>query len=124
MYDAGKILVGLAVFLCAITSPVWYVAAQGGEVSAPELEISTEVEQCVEPVSYMRSSHMRMLLDWRETVVREGVRTYTASDGSEYEISLTGTCLDCHQDKSVFCDRCHNYLGKTPACWNCHISPE
>ncbi len=72
----------------------------------------------------MRANHMRLLNDWRDLVVREGERTYTAADGKVYEISLTGTCLKCHSNKETFCDRCHDYAGVTPSCWNCHIIPE
>lgn len=124
MYDANKILVGLAIFLCLITFPIWYLAASGKIAFAPKLVIPAEEKQCVEPKEYMRTRHMNLLLDWRESVVRQGIRTYVASDGKEYRISLTGTCLDCHENKGEFCDRCHNYLGKKPACWNCHIAPE
>ena len=62
--------------------------------------------------------------DWREAVVREGIRSYVGSDGREYEISLTETCLGCHSNKSEFCDKCHNYVGVRPDCWDCHNVPE
>jgi hypothetical protein len=69
----------------------------------------------------MRASHMRLLADWRERAVRRGVRTYRASDGREFEISLSGTCLKCHLDKTKFCDRCHEYADVSPGCWDCHV---
>ncbi len=67
---------------------------------------------------------MNMLLDWREEVVRDNLRTYTASDGNEYVKSLTDTCLSCHSPKDEFCDQCHNYVAAQPYCWNCHVIPE
>ena len=76
------------------------------------------------PVSYMRSAHMKLLLDWGNEVVRENVHTFRAYDGKVYPISLTGTCLSCHS-KDRFCDQCHNYVGVAqPNCWNCHVDPE
>ena len=67
---------------------------------------------------------MKLLAAWRDDVVREGKRTYTAADGRVHPISLTGTCLECHSNKKQFCDRCHDYSGAKPACWSCHIIPE
>jgi len=123
MYDAGKVITGLIIFIGVITFPVWYITVGQGAASAPELEIVTEAEQCVEPASYMRVKHTDLLTDWKTSVVRENDRTYIASYGREYEISLTGTCLDCHSNKAEFCDRCHDYAGVKPYCWDCHIIP-
>ena len=124
MYDAGKIIIGLVIFICLITFPVWYALSNRSAASGPELEIVTEEENCVEPVPYMRAKHMELLNDWRQSAVREGNRIYTSSDGEEYDMSLTGTCLDCHANKAEFCDRCHDYTGVKPNCWECHIVPE
>jgi hypothetical protein len=37
---------------------------------------------------------------------------------------LQNTCLNCHNNKSKFCDQCHNYAEVTPYCWECHIEPK
>ena len=124
MYDARKIIFGLVIFLFLVTFPVWYVLANESAASVPELEIVTEEENCVESVPYMRAKHMDLLNDWRQSVVREGDRTYISSSGREYNKSLTGTCLDCHSNKAEFCDKCHDYAGVKPSCWGCHIVPE
>ena len=124
MYDAKKIIIGLVIFLGLVTFPVWYGAINGQASSPPELEIVTDAEQCVESTEYMRSNHMELLTQWQQSVVREGERTYNANDGQRYDISLTGTCLDCHSNKDTFCDRCHDYTGVAPYCWECHIIPE
>jgi len=79
--------------------------------------------RCIEPVAFMRASHMTLLADWRELAVRQGVRTYRAADGREFEISLSRTCLKCHQDRTKFCDRCHDYAAVSPGCWDCHVAP-
>ena len=124
MYDARKIIIGLVIFLCLVTFPVWYVLASEIAASVPELEIVTAEENCVESVPYMRAKHMDLLNDWRQSVVREGDRTYISSSGREYNKSLTGTCLECHSNKAEFCGRCHDYAGVKPSCWGCHIVPE
>lgn len=53
-----------------------------------------------------------------------GTRYYQTSRGEKVYMSLQTTCLDCHSNKTKFCDRCHNYLGVTPFCWDCHVAPE
>ena len=124
MYDAGKIITVLIIFIGVISFPVWYITVSQGATSTPELEIVTEAEQCVEPVPYMKARHMDLLTEWKTSVVRENNRTYIAGDGREYNMSLTGTCLDCHSNKAEFCDRCHDYAGVQPDCWDCHVIPE
>ena len=32
--------------------------------------------------------------------------------------------MNCHTDKTKFCDQCHNYAGVTNKCWDCHIYPK
>lgn len=94
-------------------------------IQPPEPKLPENATQCVESTEYMKSSHMKLLLDWREKYVRENIRVYTASDGKQYDIGLTGTCLEqCHTNKADFCDRCHNYVGVSgPYCMDCHIDP-
>ena len=124
MYNAGKIITGLVIFIILLTSPIWYSAASGRISYVPEPKIVTEEKQCVEPAQYMRENHMHLLDEWRQTAVREGEHTYVASDGKEYEISLSDTCMKCHSNKKEFCDQCHDYTGVQPSCWDCHNAPE
>ena len=86
----------------------------------PEVELPANAKQCVAPVEYMRTSHMNLLIDWRETVVRAGRRDFTAAGGKHYKMSLTPTCLDMSRRPKDFCDRCHEYAAVSPPCWNCH----
>jgi len=124
MYDAGKIIPGIIIFFVLITFPIWLSAASG-DIDAPtELNLPADEDQCIESTEFMRADHMNLLYDWREEVVRDNLRIYTASDGQEYTKSLTDTCLDCHAPKSEFCDQCHNYIGVEPQCWTCHIDLE
>ena len=124
MYDAGKIIPGLIVFLGLMTFPLWYNA--GAAYKAPELEkpAAEKGEECVEPVEWMKAEHMQLLDQWREEVVRNARRTYVNSKGQTYEMSLTNTCLDCHSNKDKFCDTCHDYTSTRPYCWDCHNTKE
>jgi hypothetical protein len=121
MHDAGKVIAGLVVFLAIATSPISYQWAKGAVPGTPELNISPEYETCVAPTQFMRSLHMDLLDDWRDEAVRDGDRTYVAFDGKAYEKSLARTCLgSCHSKQDEFCDRCHEYVGARPYCWDCH----
>jgi hypothetical protein len=125
MRDRSLIILGLIVFLAVVTVPFTYnLAARSGTM--PELVYPENETQCVESKAFMKSSHMQLLIDWRESKVREGVLTYTNSDDRTFNIGLTNTCLaQCHTSKTDFCDRCHTYVGvKGPYCWDCHVDPE
>ncbi|MCG6950372.1 MAG: sulfate reduction electron transfer complex DsrMKJOP subunit DsrJ [Acidobacteria bacterium] len=124
MYDAGKIVAGLAIFVILATSPLWYNALSAAQPDRPELQQPTNGStECVEATDYMRANHMHLLDQWRDTVVREDVRTYTSEAGKDYTMSLTDTCLDCHSNKEQFCDACHTYSAVDPYCWDCHVIP-
>ena len=125
MNDKGKIILGLIVFLVAVTFPLWRgVFAQG---AAPDVALPQgEDVKCIEPRAYMAANHMNMLDSWRDAVVRQGQKTYIASDGAEYDMSLTKTCMrsDCHASRTEFCDKCHTYADVAPYCWDCHVTPD
>jgi hypothetical protein len=126
MYDSGKIITGLIIFVGLFTSPIWYNLYQGKEaLKEPNLILPTKENQkeCIRSNKYMRSYHMEMLNDWRYEVVREGKRSFVSSTGKTFNMSLTKTCLNCHSDKAQFCDQCHNYVGVSPYCWECHLEP-
>ncbi len=125
MRDRGLIYIGLFLFLGVITLPFTYNLVAGNTPKVPELKLPENEKQCVENVDYMRSSHMQLLLNWREATVRENVRIYKTSDGRSFDIGLTGTCLaQCHTNKAEFCDRCHSFMGvEGPYCMDCHIDP-
>ena len=128
MYSTCKVITGLIIFLVLFSFPAWYSVASGKAAYAPEPKVPDSIgatgTQCVEATEYMKVKHMDLLADWKDSVVRQGIRTYVASDGREYRISLTETCLDCHSNKSEFCDQCHDYVGVKPNCWDCHVIPE
>lgn len=124
MYDGGKIIAGLIVFLMLVTFPIWYNAVSGNPNIPPDPKIVTEAKQCVRDTQYMKTMHMNLLNEWRDLVVRGGERYFDAPDGNRYEMSLSNTCMNCHSNKSEFCDQCHNYLDVNPYCWDCHIEPK
>jgi hypothetical protein len=125
-YQGRYILPVLGAFLVVVTLPVWRgVAARGQGFQSPA---NPKGERCIEKKSFMRAEHMRMLVRWRDEVVRENRRTYTASDGRTWEKSLK-TCVACHgqtdaQGKfttaAASCGECHTYVNAKLDCWNCH----
>ncbi len=152
MYDGGKIVAGLIIVVGLLMSPFFF--NWGSAEKAPVLELTEkakEAGQCVASTPYMQLWHMQLLDEWRHTVVREGLRYtgqesedlptrilgglrefmtgdmpqfYEADSGKVYYKSLQMTCMDCHSNKSRFCDQCHDYVGVTPQCWDCHIAPK
>ncbi len=125
MSDRVWILAGLATFVAVLCTPFWH-ARFGAKPSAnaPELVLPVNQKECVAPLETMRARHMRLLIGWREDVVRYRNRSYVAYNGKVYDKSLTHTCLGCH-NKAGFCDRCHSYSGVSgPYCWNCHSEPQ
>lgn len=124
MYDAGKIITGLILFLAVVTSPIWYNVVVGKADYKPDPKIVTQEKQCLAPTAWMTTSHMLLLDDWRNAVVRHGDRTYVTANGRTFNMSLSRTCMECHPNKADFCDRCHNYASVTPYCWDCHVEPK
>lgn len=132
LYDGGKILIGLMVFVGIATFPFYYNI---GKVNAkPELKTDTPAiqawekqygkKECVESKEYMRSEHMQMLNNWRDSVVRDMNRQYVSmTSGKKFNMSLQNGCLECHSNKKQFCDQCHNYMAVKPYCFDCHIQP-
>jgi hypothetical protein len=125
--NLGKIAAGILIFVVLITFIFWY--GKGKTLLQPVLSLDNPAiaqlkdKSCVEDTAFMRTNHMKLLVTWREAVVREGNRHYTATDGRIFETKLSGTCLKCHSNKQQFCDRCHNYVGAKPNCFSCHIIP-
>ena len=120
MYDTGKIVAGIIVFLLLITLPFWYNSASGQAQYVPEFTYDSTATKCIESTEFMRANHMDVLDDWRLEVVRGENRFYKASDGQVYEKSLTNTCMSCHRSTEKFCSKCHDYAAvEQPNCWNC-----
>lgn len=124
MYDKNKILIGLAVFVVFMTYPFWNNLGRAA-YKAPEVEKPKTAQQCVESKEYMRMEHMQMLNNWRDEVVRDGAHEYHSTlNHKVYMKSLTKTCMQCHENKDKFCDKCHATVSVNPYCWNCHVDPK
>jgi len=81
------------------------------------------MDACVAPTAEMRRYHMEYLKHDRDKTVHQGVRDLKNS---------LADCVDCHAAKDgnggyesinadgQFCDKCHNYMAVTLACFQCH----
>jgi hypothetical protein len=129
MYDENKVIPIILVFLIVFAFPLWYnlgkaAAKPDPKTNTPVIEQMKE-KQCIEPKAAMKTSHMKILDEWRYDVVRRDYnRFYTATNGKVYEKSLQNGCMKCHSNKTQFCDQCHNYMEVKPFCWDCHIAPK
>ncbi len=123
MYNKGQILFGLAVFLFLMTFPLWFNAGNARQLPKPEKPKG--YTECVADTQYMRTTHMLLLNDWRDNILREsGSRIGTTKNGTQYVRSLQNGCMKCHANKKKFCDECHTYAAVKPYCWDCHIQPK
>lgn len=123
MSDKLKIGAGVAIGVVLLAFPVLHAVSASAGAAPPDLEMPEEATQCVEDTPFMQANHMNLLSHWRNAVVRDGEREYTSTTGEAYVMSLTGTCLDCHDNRETFCTRCHDYANVSPACWDCHVEP-
>ncbi|MDH4316905.1 MAG: sulfate reduction electron transfer complex DsrMKJOP subunit DsrJ [Desulfobulbaceae bacterium] len=126
IYNSGKIYTGLAIFVLFITFPIWYnhFDASGADQLKKELQKPTVSKECVAPAAEMKASHMKLLNQWRDEVLRDGDREFNVPvEGKMYQKSLQKTCMKCHTSKKKFCDVCHEYASVTPYCWDCHLAP-
>ncbi|SBW10067.1 Hdr-like menaquinol oxidoreductase cytochrome c subunit [uncultured delta proteobacterium] len=123
MYNRRYIIPGIVAFVVACLFPfLLNVAAK--PYSRPALELPQGEKACIEPTSVMQSEHMRILIEWRDAAIRDGKRSYVASDGKIWEASLQNTCMKCHANQQQFCGSCHDANSVRPDCWTCHVKPE
>ncbi|MBF0430739.1 MAG: sulfate reduction electron transfer complex DsrMKJOP subunit DsrJ [Fibrobacteria bacterium] len=123
--DKKWIILGLIIFVGLFTFPIWYNMLKCSAPIQPVV-LSAKAKAagyCVLPKSEMVSAHMQILDEWRDIVVREGERTYTSPSGKIFTMSLSNTCLDCHNNQAEFCDRCHQYASVKTYCMDCHVNP-
>ncbi len=124
MYNKGTIIPGLIIFVLLVTFPLWFNAfSTASDLPKPELPPGGEKE-CVAPAVEMRASHMVMLNEWRDEVLRDGERNTVTVGGKEYRRGLQMACMECHTNKEKFCDSCHEYTSVKPYCWDCHLTPD
>jgi len=82
-------------------------------------------EQCVRETSFMRASHMNLLLHQRDETMKKGIRT------KQYSLK---ECVACHavpgndgqpvsyENPKNFCRSCHDYVAVKIDCFECHAS--
>ena len=141
MKDKPVIIVGLVIAVAVLTFPFWYALAGPRGGSPPQVELPAGESKCVEDRAFMKAHHMELLNQWRDDVVRKGLKEYKSEAyGDIYDMSLTGTCLGCHNatdegaasagddptppGRARFCYQCHAYVDVRPTCWECHLVPE
>jgi hypothetical protein len=125
MRDRPIIYAGLAVFLALFTYPFWRDLSAGATTKGPGQVLPRTAKECVASIEYMKTSHMKLLLEWRDQAVRFNNREFVAYNGKTYTRNLTATCLgQCHGVKADFCERCHNYAAVSATCWDCHLDPK
>jgi len=122
MYNKGLIISGLIIFGLFVTFPVWFSLGDPGKMPKPELPPGGE-KQCVAPAAEMRDTHMQLLNEWRDDVLRNADRVAVTVNGKEYRKGLQTACMQCHSNKEKFCDSCHEYAAVQPTCWDCHLTP-
>jgi cytochrome c len=131
LYHGTYIVPGLALFLALAAFPIWH-GAIGKAQPAFESLPNPQGDRCIESKDYMRTHHMQLLIQWRDEVVRDGERVYTATDGTPWKKSLTQTCMNCHAradargvslTAATYCTDCHTHAGVSLYCWDCHVDP-
>ncbi|HIJ79609.1 MAG: sulfate reduction electron transfer complex DsrMKJOP subunit DsrJ [Desulfobulbaceae bacterium] len=123
MYGKGRIIPALIIFIGLMTAPMWYGSGDASKLPNPEKPKG--YTECVEDTQYMRTSHMKVLNDWRDDILREGgARVATTANGTEYVRSLQNGCMKCHNNREKFCGECHKYASVNPYCWDCHLQPK
>lgn len=124
MHNKKFIIPMLLIVFAIFSAPFWLNLGKGTAVY-PKIVLPTgaDMQTCIEDKDWMRAEHMQLLNAWRDMAVRQDMRTYVASDGRKWEVSLQNTCLKCHSDKVNFCDTCHLANSVEPYCWSCHIIP-
>ncbi len=122
MYNKGTIIPGLIIFVLFVTFPIWFNGLNAGDLPKPELPQGGE-KQCVAPAAEMRATHMQLLNEWRDDVLRDSNREIIEIGGKKYRKGLQMACMQCHTNKEKFCDTCHEYASVKPYCWDCHLTP-
>ena len=89
MYNSGKIIAGLIVFILFVTFPFLFNMGKASAKPKPSIDTPVinqmQVKQCVESKDFMRTEHMQLLNSWRDSVVRNGDRIYVNKAGQEHK---------------------------------------
>lgn len=133
IYNKGWIFLGILVFVAIALFPIYnnfgkVNAKPDPKVDTPEIlkwEQQYGKKECVESKEFMRTEHMQLLNNWRDSVVRDDNRGYISdANHKRFNMSIQNGCMVCHSSKKKFCDECHNYMAVKPYCWDCHLTPD
>ncbi len=125
MYDSGKIITGLVIFVLLTTLPFWYNLCDLGAVPTKDPNLSKDMIAYANlpngvkhpPAEDMRTVHMVMLKGFHANAEAK----LAEQKGKKMP---TMSCLGCHNNKEKTCDSCHAYVGVMPVdCWQCHTKP-
>ncbi|MBQ9537491.1 MAG: sulfate reduction electron transfer complex DsrMKJOP subunit DsrJ [Desulfovibrionaceae bacterium] len=122
LYNKSAVYIGIVILVILLTSPFW-VGLFGHNYTSTGITTPKDQATCIENADFMRAQHMRLLNEWRDKALRDETRTYVATDGKKWEISLQNTCMRCHTNYKSFCEKCHLSNSVSPYCWTCHIIP-
>ena len=103
-----------ALALIVLLPPLYGVAGIVLPKEILDLTIDKPDQECFEDARSMSKNHGSLLRQARDEAVREGIV-------GEVELN---SCLDCHESRARFCDRCHSVAGVAPNCFECHYYPE
>ena len=132
IYNKGWIFLGIMVFVAIALFPFFNNIGKVNAKPDPKLDTPAILKweqlygkkECVESKEFMRTEHMQLLNNWRDSVVRDDNRGYISdSNHKRFDMSIQNGCMVCHSNKKKFCDECHNYMAVKPYCWDCHRAP-
>jgi len=104
--DRPLILAGLTLFVGLVTTPSGTALSTEKRPSPLRRSNSLPGKAVRRATSYMRSSHMRLLEDWRNEAVRDGQRQFVAFNGKTYDKNPNPHLRHaCHTDRKEFCGR-------------------
>jgi hypothetical protein len=98
--------------LCALVAFAARPAAR-----TPWLAPARASTTCLLPRAQMRYQHMTHLKALRDRVVRQGLR----AEVTGVQPQGLSSCRNCHAQRELFCDRCHEQAGVSPDCFGCHV---
>jgi hypothetical protein len=102
MYNRRYIVPGIVIFIAVVTLPFW-ANVTSKSFKRPAVVLPANEKECIEPKALMQAEHMRILNEWRDSALRNGKRTYVATDGKIWEVSLQNTCMKCLTSECSTC---------------------
>jgi len=121
------ILSSVAIFAIVALGPFVINTATGHllkGVDGPNPTPAMSGDECLRPADEMRAHHMNYLhsvMDSMRHMWASGIDMGEASIETDFSFDK---CQECHPTRGDFCDRCHDFVGVVPKCWECHDYPQ